>query len=158
MLEACTWNESFACWKFFTVKYLDSVLNVAHIFQSGTWLVWLCENKIWVTDVSRISPSFLQSGLLTNSEFRAARYCTLAQVQWTPSILSLRVYSDLCLVLIVSPSVARSLKLSPFFKRRNKFTYYSSVLHVLRDKPMTLFLTLSAVCLKACRYLLHHQF
>jgi len=55
-----------------------------------------------------------------------------------PSILSLGIYSVLYLILIVNHSIARSLKLSPFFKRRNKFTYYSTVLHVLCDKPMTL--------------------
>ena len=113
MVVSCTGNESNACWQFLTVKHLDSVLIVAHIEQSDTWRVWLCESKFWATDVSRNSPSFLHSRVLTNSEFTTAPYWTLLQAIWIPSILSLRIYSDLCFVLIVILSLGRSLKLSP---------------------------------------------
>ena len=82
-------------------------------------------------------PVFSTVRVLTNSEFTTARYWTLVKVQRIPSILSLRIYSDLCLVLIVNHSIARSLESSPIFKRKNKFMYYSNVLHVLCDKPMT---------------------
>ena len=52
----------------------------------------------------------------TNSQSKAARYWTLTQAKWNPSISPLHVYSYLCLVFILSPSVARSLKLSLSFK------------------------------------------
>jgi hypothetical protein len=151
---SCTWKESDAYLKCFMSNYLDSILNVAHIVQSDIWRVWLCESNFWATDITRNSPSFLQLRVLTNSEFTKARYWTVIKAQSMSSILLLRIYSDLCLVLNMNHSIARSLKSSSFFKRRNKFTYYSNALHVLRDKPMTLSLTLSALPLTACGYLL----
>ena len=42
--------------------------------------------------------------------------------------------------------------------RRNKFTYYSSVLFVLRDKSMTVVMILSGLPTPACGFFLHHQF
>ena len=60
-------------------------------------------------------PVFSTVRELTNSQFTTAQYWTVVEAKWNPSIWGLRVYSDLCLVLIVSPSVARSLKLSPAF-------------------------------------------
>jgi len=58
--------------------------------------------------------------VLTNSEFTKARYWAPAQAKLIPNILSLRIYSDFWLLLIVSPSVATSQKLIPSFKITNK--------------------------------------
>ena len=71
----------------------------------------------WVFCKIRIKkfPVFSTVRVLTNSQFTTARYWTLVQDKRNPSIWALLVYSNLCLVLIVSPSVAISLKLSPSF-------------------------------------------
>ena len=61
-------------------------------------------------------PVFSTVRVLTNSGFTTARYWTLVQTKWIPSVLSLRIYWDLCLVLILSPFLARFLRLSPSFK------------------------------------------
>jgi len=49
--------------------------------------------------------------------------------------LSLLIYSDLCLVLIVNTSVAEVVSILQNF-RRNKSMDYSHVLFFLREKPM----------------------
>ena len=57
------------------------------------------------------------------------------QDQSIPPVLSLLIYSDLCLVLIVNTSVAEVVSILQNF-RRNKSMDYSHVLFVLREKPM----------------------
>jgi len=54
--------------------------------------------------------------VLTNSEFTTAQYWTLTKAKLIPFVLSLRIYWNLCLVLILSPSVSRFLTFSTSFK------------------------------------------
>jgi hypothetical protein len=80
---------------------------------------------------------FSRVRVLTNSEFTTAWYCTLAQAKWIPSncrYVFIRIYVSYLLWAHLLLDLWSCPQPSNF--RRNKLTYYSSVLCVLHDRPI----------------------
>ena len=136
----------------------DSVLNVAHTVKSDTRRVWLCESRFWTTYLSKIPRLFYSQRVNWLTVYNSPVLDTRSS-QMNPLHIVIRYLFGFLSRVNCEPIcrwISQVLSILQNF-RRNSFIYFSSVLYVLRDRPMTLSQKLLVVPLKACEYLMNHQ-